>query len=82
MAKKTIMVVDDEPDILYTVKEVLGREGYDVVLAVNGDDCLKKLSKMKKQPDLDENPYTILMSLSVTHLEEPPFCTRCQTWTT
>lgn len=42
-AKKTIMVVDDEPDILVTVKTVLESNGYNVVTAINGDDCLKKL---------------------------------------
>ena len=49
MAKK-IMVVDDEPDIRATVKTVLEKNGYKVVTAVDGDDCLKKLKKEK--PDL------------------------------
>ncbi len=44
---KTIMVVDDEPDNITTVKAVLGKNGYNVVSAVNGDDCLKKLPKQK-----------------------------------
>src|SRR3989344_7014372 len=44
---KTIMVVDDEPDIRETVKTVLEKNGYRVVTAVNGDDCLKKLPKQK-----------------------------------
>ena len=47
MAKKTIMVVDDEPDIRESVKIILEKNGYDVVTAVNGDDCLKKLPKQK-----------------------------------
>ncbi|MCX8175278.1 MAG: response regulator [Candidatus Micrarchaeota archaeon] len=47
---KTIMVVDDEEDIRSTVKTVLEKKGYKVVVAVNGDDCLKKLNKCK--PDL------------------------------
>ena len=47
---KTIMVVDDEADIRSTVKTILEREGYRVVTAVNGDDCLVKLKKEK--PDL------------------------------
>lgn len=45
--KKTIMIVDDEPDIRESVKTVLERSGYKVVIAVNGDDCLKKLPKQK-----------------------------------
>lgn len=47
---KTIMVVDDEPDIRDTVKTVLEQNGYAVITAVNGDDCLKKLQESK--PDL------------------------------
>ncbi len=47
---KTIMVVDDEPDVNATVKTVLENAGYKVISAINGDDCLKKLKKDK--PDL------------------------------
>ncbi|MBT6774514.1 response regulator [Candidatus Woesearchaeota archaeon] len=49
MAKK-IMVVDDEADIRSSVKTILEKEGYEVITAINGDDCLKKLEKGK--PDL------------------------------
>ena len=48
--KKTIMVVDDEPDNISTVKTVLEANGYTVLTAVNGDDCLEKLKTEK--PDL------------------------------
>jgi len=48
--QKTILVVDDEADIRTTVSEILEKEGYKVITAVNGDDCLKKLEKTK--PDL------------------------------
>ncbi|VVB65886.1 Chemotaxis protein CheY [Candidatus Gugararchaeum adminiculabundum] len=44
---KTIMVVDDEPDIRETVKTILEKNGYQVVTAVTGDDCLKQLPKQK-----------------------------------
>lgn len=47
---KTILVVDDEPDIRATVKTVLEKNGYTVFTAVDGDDCLEKLKKIK--PDL------------------------------
>lgn len=47
---KTIMVVDDEPDIRDSVKTVLVKNGYKVITAVNGDDCLVKLKSAK--PDL------------------------------
>ncbi len=48
--KKLIMVVDDEPDNITTVKGVLKRNGFGVVSAVSGDDCLLKLKKVR--PDL------------------------------
>jgi len=48
--QKTILVVDDEPDIIDSVKIILEKNGYKVETAVDGDDCLKKLSKIK--PDL------------------------------
>lgn len=47
---KTIMIVDDEADIRSSVKTILKKEGYNVITAVNGDDCLSKLKKEK--PDL------------------------------
>jgi len=48
--KKTILVVDDEEDIRETVKTILEKEGYKVLEAVSGDDCLKQLKTEK--PDL------------------------------
>jgi len=48
---KKIMIVDDEPDISTPVKEVLERNGYEVVTAVSADDCLKKVQAGEK-PDL------------------------------
>jgi len=49
MAKK-IMVVDDEPDILFSVGQMLELSGYEVIKAVDGKDCLNKLSEVT--PDL------------------------------
>lgn len=47
---KTILVVDDEPDIRQSVKMILEMNGYNVIEAVNGDDCLEKLQT--ETPDL------------------------------
>jgi CheY-like chemotaxis protein len=52
---KTIMVVDDTPDVRSTVKAALESGGYKVVTAVNGDDCLKKVNVTK--------PALILMDI-------------------
>lgn len=55
MTKKTIMVVDDEPDIRDTVKTILESNDFNVITATSGDDCLKKLK--------NENPDLILMDV-------------------
>lgn len=44
---KTIMVVDDEKDVRDTVRTVLEKGGYNVITAVDGEDCLKKLKASK-----------------------------------
>lgn len=48
--KKTIMVVDDEQEIRESLQKTLTREGFEVVLAESGPDCMKKLESGK--PDL------------------------------
>jgi len=50
MAKKKILVVDDEPNIVKTVKSRLKANGYDVVTAYDGEEGLDKAYKEK--PDL------------------------------
>jgi CheY-like chemotaxis protein len=44
MADAPILVVDDDPSILETVKAILDLEGYRVETAVNGADALEKLA--------------------------------------
>lgn len=39
----TILVVDDEPEYRLIMRSVLMAEGYDVVLAENGEEALEKL---------------------------------------
>ena len=47
MAKKTIMVVDDEPEIAKVVVEILSSKGYKVVSAASGKEALSKMKKAK-----------------------------------
>jgi len=47
---KTILVVDDEPDIRESVKMVLEKNGYKVITAEDGDECLNIIQQTK--PDL------------------------------
>ena len=50
--RKTILLVDDESDILLTVSQVLETFGYNVIKAKNGQECLEKLCDMRDNPDL------------------------------
>jgi len=45
-----VLVVDDEPTLLSTMQFNLGREGYDVLTAQNGEDALA--SAREGSPDL------------------------------
>ncbi len=49
---KKIMVVDDEPDILFTVGQVLETSGYEVIKAKDGKECIEKLNGLSEVPDL------------------------------
>ncbi len=43
MTRKTVLVVDDEPDIRESLRDVLEDEGYSVALASNGREALDLL---------------------------------------
>ena len=47
MAKRTIIVVDDEPMIVKVVKDIFKEEGYKVITALSGQEALEKLDKTK-----------------------------------
>ena len=49
---KKIMVVDDEPDILTTIGQMLEMSGYEVIKATNGKQCIEKLNVAPENPDL------------------------------
>lgn len=46
--KKRVMIVDDDPDVLVSVKQILEADGYKVYTFDNGHDCLRELDKGKK----------------------------------
>jgi len=50
MANPKILVVDDDPDIVETLKIVLEAHDYDVITASNGNECLSKVKEAN--PDL------------------------------
>ncbi len=41
--KKRIFIIDDDPDIVHSVKTILESNGYEVVAALNGKDGLQTL---------------------------------------
>jgi len=47
---KTILIVDDEPNIVISLEFLLQREGFDVAVAGDGEEALRKLAKLG--PDL------------------------------
>ena len=42
---KKVMIVDDEPDILTSLKTVFLKQDYDVIAVDNGFDCISELEK-------------------------------------
>lgn len=47
---KKIMIVDDEESLIELVKAIMEQEGYEVIVAMNGEEALEKLKSVK--PDL------------------------------
>lgn len=43
--KKKLMVVDDDPDILITIRRIFEREGYEVLTVDSGNDCIGELKR-------------------------------------
>jgi len=43
--EKKLMVVDDDPDILITIRNIFEKEGYEVFTVDSGRDCLKELEQ-------------------------------------
>ena len=47
MLNNIILVVDDEANIRETIAFILEMEGYDVILAENGEEALRKIKEFK-----------------------------------
>jgi len=58
---KTVLVVDDEPDIVLTVRLALELEGYRVLSAGSGEDALELLER--------ERPDIILLDLRLPGID-------------
>jgi two-component system, OmpR family, alkaline phosphatase synthesis response regulator PhoP len=67
MEKQKLLLVDDEPDIVTTVKYRLEASGYEVVTAGDGQEALEKARK--------ENPALIILDLMLPKLNGYEVCT-------
>jgi len=66
MSKKKILVVDDEADLVETVRFPLEMEGFTVLVSYNGEDALNQARK--------ENPDLILLDLMLPKLDGYKVC--------
>jgi two-component system alkaline phosphatase synthesis response regulator PhoP len=66
MSKNKILVVDDEVDLVETLRFPLEMEGFNVLVSYNGEDALNKARK--------ENPDLILLDLMLPKLDGYKVC--------
>jgi len=50
--KKRIMIVDDDPDILISIRKIFEKEGYEVFTVDSGKDCIHEVENGFKGPIL------------------------------
>jgi two-component system response regulator VicR len=61
-----ILIVDDDPFILFVLRFLLNREGYDVIKAEDGAECLKKVKL--------ENPDMVLLDVMMPDVDGWEVC--------
>lgn len=71
MARETILVVDDEEDILELVRYNLAREGYTIRLATSGEQALRMIRQ--------EMPDVVLLDLMLPSIDGLEVCKRIKT---
>jgi two-component system cell cycle sensor histidine kinase/response regulator CckA len=52
ISSPTVLVVDDEPDVLRLVDAILSEQGYHVILAKGADNAIRTFERLAKKPDL------------------------------
>ena len=67
--KATILVVDDEPNIVYILKSNLERSGYAVITAFDGEEALQKA--------YDERPDLVLLDRMLPGMDGLMFAVKC-----
>ncbi|TDX47826.1 response regulator [Orenia marismortui] len=63
---KRILVADDSKTVRSSVKYTLTKEGYDVILAENGQDALDKLAE---NSSLNERPKMIITDVNMPKMD-------------
>jgi len=66
--KKTVMIVDDEPHVIESIKAELESNGYKVIISTNGKDAVELAKKVR--PDL------ILLDILMPKLSGLEVCSR------
>jgi two-component system cell cycle sensor histidine kinase/response regulator CckA len=49
---RTVLVVDDEADVLYLLQSILTEQGYEVISAKGADAAIKAFERLARRPDL------------------------------
>lgn len=68
----TILLVDDEPDILEFLSYNLRREGYHVVTSINGKEAIRLAKK--------ERPHLIILDVMMPEMDGIETCTELKTY--
>ena len=66
MSSKKILIVDDEVDLVETIRFPLEMEGYTVLVSYNGEDALNQARR--------ERPHLILLDLMLPKLDGYKVC--------
>jgi len=48
----TVLVVDDEPDVLRLIEAILSEQGLNVILAKGADNAIRTFERLDRRPDL------------------------------
>lgn len=51
-SKRTVLVIDDEPDVVRLIQSILSEEGYQVLTATNAESAIKTFENLENPPDL------------------------------
>ena len=70
-----VMIIDDEKDLVYLLKVVLEKEGFEVIESFNGKEAYELLSKIEKKADV---PDAILLDVMMPEMDGYTFQSKLQ----